>query len=70
MEEVRYLPNDVICNCKQVTMADIDKALHSHANFSDVEKEFQEVQRITACSTGCGGCHDKIMAVISSIISG
>ena len=38
--------------------------------FEDVEKEFDEVQKITGCSTGCGGCHDKIMNVISEIISG
>jgi len=38
--------------------------------FSDVEREFQEVQKITSCSTGCGGCHDKIMGVISGLMSG
>ncbi len=70
MEPIRYAPDEVICNCKQVTLADIDRALHTHANFADVEKEFAEVQKLTACSTGCGGCYDKIMAVISGIISG
>ena len=53
-----------------MTLADIDRALHQHGSFSDVQKEFEEVQKLTACSTGCGGCHDKIMDVISSIISG
>ncbi|PWM27639.1 MAG: (2Fe-2S)-binding protein [Oscillospiraceae bacterium] len=62
--------NEVICKCKHVTMVDIEKALHSHNKFEDVEKEFDEVQKITGCSTGCGGCHDKIMNVISEIISG
>jgi len=70
MESSHYLPNDIICNCKKVTMADIDNALHSHSRLSDVEQEFKAVQELTACSTGCGGCHDKIMGVISSIISG
>ena len=51
-------------------MIDLEKALHSHSKFEDVEKEFNEVQKITGCSTGCGGCHDKIMDVISEIISG
>ena len=62
--------NEVICKCKHVTMIDIEKALHSHSKFEDVEKEIDEVQKITGCSTGCGGCHDKIMDVISEIISG
>ncbi len=67
---MEYAGNDVICRCKHVTLADIDRALHQHSNFSDVQREFDEVQKLTACSTGCGGCHDKIMAVISEIISG
>lgn len=44
--------NEVICKCKHVTMVDIEKALHSHNKFEDVEKEFDEVQKITGCSTG------------------
>lgn len=68
--KMEYQSNDVICKCKQVTLADIDRALHTHGQLSDVEKEFEAVQKITNCSTGCGSCHDKIMDVISQIISG
>ena len=68
--KMEYTENTVICNCKHVTLADIDDALQRNAHFSDVEKEFAEVQRLTSCSTGCGGCHDKIMAVISERLSG
>ena len=53
-----------------MTLADIDNALQRSAHFSDVEKEFAEVQKLTSCSTGCGGCHDKIMAVLSERLSG
>lgn len=60
--------NEMICNCKQVSYADIEKALHSHKTFGDVEREFEEVQKITHCSTGCGGCHQKILDVISEIM--
>lgn len=67
---MEYTENTIICNCKQVKLADIENALHQHKTFSDVEKEFEEVQRLTQCSTGCGGCHDKIMGIISKIISG
>ena len=36
----------MICNCKHVTLADIDDALQRSAHFSDVEKEFAEVQKL------------------------
>ncbi len=65
-----YQMNEVICKCKHVTTADIEKALREHNKFESVEKEFEEVQKITHCSTGCGGCHDKIMDAISQIING
>ena len=53
------MENYTICNCKKVTYADVE----------NVEKAFEDVQRITKCSTGCGGCHDKIMDTISKIMS-
>ena len=58
-----------ICNCRQVTYFDVMDALEKLEKFSDVEKEFEEVQKITACSTGCGGCHQKILDAISEIMS-
>ena len=65
---MEYKENQVICNCKQVTLFDIEDALNHHQRFEDVEKEFEEVQKITGCSTGCGGCHDKIIGIISDIL--
>ena len=62
------MENIIICHCKQVSVADIEKALHTNQHFSDVEKAFEEVQKITYCSTGCGGCHDKVLDVISEIM--
>ena len=67
---MEYAENKVICHCKHVTLADIDRVLHESQRFSDVEKAFEDVQKVTHCSTGCGGCHDKILAFISSQISG
>ena len=58
-----------ICNCKNVTYADVENALLNETKFEDVEKAFEDVQKITKCSTGCGGCHDKIMDAISEIMS-
>lgn len=62
------MENKMICNCKQVSEADIEKALHEHERFSDVEKAFEEVQKITHCSTGCGGCHGKVLDFISQVM--
>ncbi len=64
------MENKLVCNCKKVYMSDIEKALSESARFSDVEKEFEEVQKITGCSTGCGGCHDKIMDIIADFMNG
>ncbi|MCI6771928.1 MAG: (2Fe-2S)-binding protein [Oscillospiraceae bacterium] len=61
--------NYTICKCKQVTYFDVEDALKNFSTFSDVEKNFEEVQKLTHCSTGCGGCHDKIMDAISEIMS-
>ena len=44
--------------------------LHKTDKFTDVVKSFDEVQKITNCSTGCGGCHDKILDVISELMMG
>ncbi len=63
-------PNTLICNCKKVSYSDIENALGKIERFDDVLKEFEEVQKLTHCSTGCGKCHDKIIAVISELMMG
>lgn len=63
------MENYLICKCKKVSYADVEDALHNEKNFESVEKSFEDVQKVTHCSTGCGGCHDKIMDVISQIMS-
>ena len=60
--------NYTICNCKKVTYFDVEDALKKINVFEDVEKNFEEVQKITNCSTGCGGCHNKILDAISEIM--
>ena len=62
--------NYTVCRCKQVTYAEIADALEQNTQFSDVLKAFERVQEITHCSTGCGSCHDKIMAIISDVLMG
>ena len=53
-----------------VSVADIEKVVHEANDFSSVEQAFDKVQMSTHCSTGCGGCHDNVMSVISGIMSG
>ena len=62
--------NITICFCKKVTYHDIEVALHSKDKFDDVLQAFNAVQEITHCSTGCGGCHDKVLDVISELMMG
>ena len=63
------MENYTICHCKKVTYADVEHALENENRFDSIEKMFDDVQKITHCSTGCGGCHDKIMNAISEIMS-
>ncbi|MDO4321536.1 MAG: (2Fe-2S)-binding protein [Lachnospiraceae bacterium] len=60
--------NEMICKCKQVSYIDVENAVHHLDRFEDVLKTFDEVQKLTHCSTGCGGCHDKILDAISEIV--
>ena len=60
--------NKMICNCMQVSLFAIQDALHHSEKFSDVEQAFSAVQEQTHCSTGCGGCHDEIMTIISDLM--
>lgn len=62
--------NYMVCNCKQVSYSDISDAMHANNNFDNVLTAFEDVQKITNCSTGCGGCHQKVLDVISEIMSG
>ena len=63
------MENYLICKCKRVSYADVEQALHRETQFVYVETAFEDVQKITHCSTGCVGCHAKIMDVISQIMS-
>ena len=62
--------NYMVCNCKQVSYNYIASAIENNTKFDDVLKTFESVQKITHCSTGCGGCHQKVLDIISNIING
>lgn len=63
------MENFMICNCKQVSYFDVENALHDQGKFENVEKAFGHVQDVTHCSTGCGGCYEKILDAISEIMN-
>lgn len=62
--------NYTVCFCNQVSYFDIEKALHENEQLGDVLAIFEKIKDTTNCSTGCGGCHDKVMAIISDILMG
>ena len=62
--------NYMICNCKQVSYAAIADALDTMGQFHSVLEAFEDVQKQTHCSTGCGGCHQKVLDTISEIMMG
>ncbi len=62
------MENIELCHCKKVTYADVERVMHEATDLASVTAAFDEVQAVTHCSTGCGGCHDKIMDVISDIL--
>lgn len=60
--------NYTVCNCMKVDYSSIADALDGQDKFENVLELFKKVQEITHCSTGCGGCHDKVLEVISEIM--
>ncbi len=62
--------NYIVCNCKQVSYGDIVDALHDHNKMEDALDVFKDVQNVTHCSTGCGGCYQKVLDIISEVLMG
>ena len=62
--------NYEICHCMKVSYGDIEDALHENTSFGDVLKSFEHVQEVTHCSTGCGGCYDRVLQAISDTMHG
>ena len=62
--------NYLVCKCEHVSYNDIANAVQNNHKFDDVLKTFERVQEVTHCSTGCGGCHQKVLDIISDIMQG
>lgn len=62
------MENRMICNCMKVSLFDVQAAMESCSTLGCVEKTFDDVQAITHCSTGCGGCKENILDAISELM--
>ena len=61
--------NYIVCNCAKVDYNTIVTALEKNTNFSSVLDTFKKVQEVTHCTTGCGGCYQKVLDIISEEIN-
>jgi len=82
MDEVEKLPvcdlkpvdtntseNYVVCKCNNVSYFDILDAIHGSKSIDSLLDVFENVKNTTKCSTGCGGCYDKVIKIVSESMS-
>lgn len=62
--------NYKVCNCNNVSYFDILDAVEQHSDLKQLLDVFEEVKNTTKCSTGCGGCYDKVIGIISDAMAG
>jgi superoxide reductase len=62
--------NYVVCNCNKVKYFDILNATEEQKDFNGLLNAFEAVKDTTHCSTGCGGCYNKVLAIFSDVLSG
>ena len=61
--------NYLVCKCNNVSFFEIQDAIHDHKNIGELLEMFEKVKNTTHCSTGCGGCYNKVIAIISEAMS-
>ena len=62
--------NYEVCRCNHVQYFDILNAARDNKDLNSLLAVFDKVKNTTHCSTGCGGCYNKVLAIISDILSG
>lgn len=62
--------NYVVCKCNNVTFFDILDEINNQTDSGELLEVFEKVKNTTRCSTGCGGCYEKVIAIISEAMSG
>ncbi len=62
--------NYLVCRCNNVKYFDILNSAREHKDMNGLLSIFDEVKNTTHCSSGCGGCYNKVLAIISEMLSG
>lgn len=62
--------NYVVCRCNNVKYFDILNAIEDYKDLDGLLSIFDKVKNTTHCSSGCGGCYNKVLAIISESLSG
>jgi len=57
--------NYTVCMCNNVTYFDILDALQNHSKMEQLLDVFSSVKNTTHCTTGCGGCYERVIQIIS-----
>ena len=68
--DVKSHEDYIVCKCNNVTFFNILDEIHKHQDVTELLEVFEKVKNTTHCSTGCGGCYDKVIAIISEFMSG
>ncbi len=66
--DTKAVEDYVVCKCNNVSYFDILDELHKHSDICELLEAFEAVKDTTHCSTGCGGCYDKVLHIISDAI--
>lgn len=61
--------NYTVCACNNVSYFDILDALKNNNSVEKLLDAFDAVKNTTHCSTGCGGCYDKVINIISDVMA-
>ena len=67
--DVNAKENYKVCKCNDVSYFDILDEVQKQDNIENLLDVFEAVKDTTHCSTGCGGCYDKVIAIISEAIT-
>lgn len=55
--------NRTVCYCRQVTVGDLKQAV------DDGAKSFEDVQKVTEVSTGCGCCEPEARRIVEEFLA-
>lgn len=62
--------NYLVCKCNKVNYFDILDTAKNANELQSLLSVFDVVKNTTHCSTGCGGCYNKVIAILSEVMSG